>query len=173
MIDYSVPDRLETATKTPKKIYETVEDKETAVSHPGDVVLYANPALATNLSGTHQKVVSASHLSLPHSPMSATMVGRNRFPCLFSKKCLAAMDSTGCSDSTSSLMVSVKGDRSLLASLKGSRSSRDVSIAQDGSGASDPETGGRTGRHATVRSKTKARAEECAGHFTTGYTWKM
>lgn len=56
------------------------------------------------------------------SPMSATIVGRNRFPCLFSKKCFAAIESTGCSDSTSSLMVSVKGERSLLASLNGSTS---------------------------------------------------
>ena len=51
------------------------------------------------------------------------MVGRKRFPCLFSKKCFAAIESTGCSDSTSSLMVSVNGDKSLLASLKGSTSS--------------------------------------------------
>lgn len=50
------------------------------------------------------------------------MVGRKRLPWRFSKKCFAAMVRTGCSDSTSSDMVSVKGDRSLLTILNGSTS---------------------------------------------------
>ena len=56
--------------------------------------------------------------------ISMTMVGRNLFPCLFSKKCLAAAVKTGFSVSTNSLILSEKGAMSFFTNLKGSTAVR-------------------------------------------------
>mmetsp|Transcript_7934 Transcript_7934/g.23633 ORF Transcript_7934/g.23633 Transcript_7934/m.23633 type:complete len:213 (-) Transcript_7934:98-736(-) len=51
---------------------------------------------------------------------SMTIVGRKRFPCLFSKKCAAASESSGFDDCTSIFMLSEKGSSSSRTSAKGS-----------------------------------------------------